>query len=117
MALHNKILIGLGLGIAVGALANIAGIGWLAATLVAIEPVGTAFIRLITMIVVPLIVASILTGAASLGDLSRLGRIGGKTIVFYMMTTAVAVTLGLVLSDLVIGLAGNANAAGLSDPL
>ena len=101
MALHNKILIGLGLGIAVGALANIAGIGWLAAALVAIEPVGTAFIRLITMIVVPLIVASILTGAASLGDLSRLGRIGGKTIVFYMMTTAVAVMLGLVLSDLV----------------
>ncbi len=101
MPLHTKILIGLVAGVAAGMLANFAGLGWLTAGLVALEPIGTAFIRLITMIVVPLIVASIILGAASLGDLTKLGRIGGKTIVYYMCTTAVAVSIGLLLSDLI----------------
>jgi len=101
MPLHTKILIGLVAGVAAGMLANFAGSGWLTAGLVALEPIGTAFIRLITMIVVPLIVASIILGAASLGDLTKLGRIGGKTIVYYMCTTAVAVSIGLLLSDLI----------------
>lgn len=101
MKLHNKILIGLVAGVGVGSLANLERIDWLQSALISLEPVGTAFIRLITMIVIPLIVASIILGAASLGDLTRLGRIGGKTIVYYLATTAVAVTLGLLLSNLV----------------
>ncbi len=101
MPLHTKILIGLVAGVAAGMLANFAGLDWLTAGLVALEPIGTAFIRLITMIVIPLIVASIILGAASLGDLTKLGRIGGKTIVYYMLTTAIAVTIGLLLSDLI----------------
>ena len=101
MALHNKILIGMALGAIAGGAANLANIGWLRSSLLGVEPVGTAFIRLITMIVVPLIVASLVVGAASLGDVRRLGRIGGKTVVCYLLTTAAAVTLGLVLSNLI----------------
>ena len=101
MALHTKILIGLVLGVALGLAANLLGIAWLAHTLVALEPIGTAFIRLITMVVVPLVVASLLIGTASLGDLRKLGRIGGKTVVYYMATTAIAVLIGLALSNIV----------------
>ena len=101
MPLHTKILIGLVAGVAAGMAANFAQLDWLTTALVALEPIGAAFIRLITMIVIPLIVASIILGAASLGDLTKLGRIGGKTIVYYMVTTAVAVTIGLLLSDLI----------------
>jgi len=101
MALYNKILIGLVLGVVAGLVANIADLAWLQAILEAVEPVGTIFIRLITMIVIPLVVASLLIGTASLGDIRKLGRIGGKTIAFYLSTTAIAVTIGLVLSQLV----------------
>ena len=101
MQLHNKILIGLAAGIAAGAVANVAEIGWLTSVIIFLEPIGTAFIRLITMIVIPLIVASIILGAASLGDLTKLGRIGGKTVVYYLFTTAVAVTIGLGISNLI----------------
>ena len=101
MALHNRILIGMALGAIVGGAANLANIGWLRSSLLGVEPIGTAFIRLITMIVVPLIVGSLVVGAASIGDIRRLGRIGGKTLVYFLLTTAAAVTLGLALSDLV----------------
>jgi proton glutamate symport protein len=101
MQLYNKILIGLAAGVGIGAIANFLGIGWLQATLQFIEPIGTLFIRLITMIVVPLVVASLVLGTASLGDIGRLGRLGGKTIALYLTTTAVAVTIGLVVSNVV----------------
>jgi len=101
MQLHTKIVIGLLLGIVLGLVANLFTIGWLTSTLAFVEPVGTAFIRLITMVVVPLVAASLLIGTASLGDLRKLGRIGGKTVVYYMATTAIAVCIGLVLSNLV----------------
>ena len=101
MQLYTKILIGLIAGAAVGAVANVGGIGWLRDLLVGIEPIGTAFIRLITMIVLPLVVASLLVGTASLGDLRKLGRIGSKTIIYYLFTTAAAVIIGLVISNLV----------------
>ena len=101
MQLYNKILIGLVAGTTVGAVANVADIGWLRDTLIALEPVGTAFIRLITMIVIPLVIASLMVGTASLGDLRKLGRIGGKTIVYYLFTTALAVGIGLLVSNVV----------------
>ncbi|MFW6205936.1 MAG: dicarboxylate/amino acid:cation symporter [Gemmatimonadota bacterium] len=101
MQLYTKILIGLGLGVAIGLVANLLGIEWLQTVLGALEPIGTAFIRLITMVVVPLVAASLLIGTASLGDLSKLGRIGGKTVAYYMTTTAIAVTIGIVLSNVV----------------
>ena len=64
-----------------------------------IKPVGTAFIRLIKMVVIPLIFASLLVGVASLGDLRKLGRIGGKTFAFYIAYYVTAVALGLILAN------------------
>jgi Na+/H+-dicarboxylate symporter len=101
MKLHTKIGIGLLAGVVVGLIANLAALGPLQQVIGWIEPVGTAFIRLIMMIVVPLVVASLVVGTASLGDIAKLGRIGGKTIAYYLVTTSVAITIGLVLSNVV----------------
>jgi len=101
LQLYNKILLGLILGVVAGFVANFFGLTWLQSVLIAIQPIGTAWIRLITMIVVPLVVASLLIGTVSLGDLRKLGRIGGKTLVYYMSTTAIAVTIGLLVSNVI----------------
>lgn len=101
MALHTKIIIALLLGVGAGFLSNVLGLTALQNVLGALEPIGTGWIRLITMIVVPLVVASLLVGTASLGDIRKLGRIGGKTLAYYLCTTAVAVTIGLVVSNVI----------------
>ncbi|HXF95466.1 MAG TPA: dicarboxylate/amino acid:cation symporter [Gemmatimonadales bacterium] len=101
MPLSTKILIGLGAGTATGLLAKLGGFDWLEAALAFLEPLGTAFIRLITMVVIPLVVASLLVGTASLGDLRKLGRMGGKTIGYYLVTTALAVTMGIAVANAV----------------
>ncbi len=101
MPLYVKILIGLIAGVLVGLAANILHLEWLRDFLLSIDFIGTLFIKLITMIVIPLVVASLLVGTASLGDIRKLGRMGGKTVAYYLCTTAVAVTIGLVLSNLV----------------
>lgn len=64
-----------------------------------VRPVGTAFIRLVKMVVIPLIFASLLVGVASLGDLRKLGRVGGKTFAFYIAYYVSAVALGLFLAN------------------
>ena len=64
---------------------------------VVIKPAGTIFIRLLMFVAIPLVLASLLVGAASLGDIRKVGRIGGKTLVFYLITIVSAITLGLVL--------------------
>jgi proton glutamate symport protein len=99
--LYTKILIGLIAGVATGTLANALGLLWLQDLLQRLEPIGTVFIRLIMMIVIPLIVASLILGTASLGDIRRLGRLGGKTVAFYLFTTAAAVTMGLLVSNVI----------------
>src|SRR5690625_5319499 len=60
-----------------------------------VEPLGILFLRLIQFIIIPLIVSSLIVGVASTGDMQTLGRIGGKTIVYYLTTTLIAVTIGL----------------------
>ncbi len=101
MRLHTQITIALILGLAAGLVANLLGIDPLTDALVAIEPIGTAWIRLITMVVIPLVFASLIVGTASLGDITKLGRIGGKTVAYYLATTAIAVSIGLLLSNLI----------------
>ncbi|HLQ72383.1 MAG TPA: dicarboxylate/amino acid:cation symporter [Bacillota bacterium] len=61
-----------------------------------VEPLGTLFLRLIQFIIIPLVVSSLIVGVASTGDMQTLGRIGGKTIVYYLATTLFAVSIGLV---------------------
>ncbi len=96
--LYTKILIGLILGVIVGIIGN--KIGIVPFLVVYVKPFGTAFIRLISMIVVPLVFASLLIGTASLDDVRKLGRIGGKTVFFYLCTTAFAIIIGLFLANL-----------------
>lgn len=64
------------------------------------KPFGDLFIRLIRMIVIPLVISSLIAGAAGMADLRKLGRVATKTIVYYMMTTSIAVTLGLVFANI-----------------
>lgn len=65
-----------------------------------IKPFGTIFLNLIKMVVVPVVLFSIMQGVISLKDIRKVGSIGGKTICFYMITTAFAVTLGLVFANI-----------------
>lgn len=65
-----------------------------------IKPIGDIFVRLLNMIAVPLVFASLLVGAASLSDLRNVARIGGKTITIFMVTTVLAITIGLVFANL-----------------
>src|SRR5690625_3207191 len=60
-----------------------------------VQPLGDLFLRLIQFIIVPLILASLIAGTASLGDIKSLGRLGGKTIGYYILTTLMAVLIGL----------------------
>ncbi|MFV1988930.1 MAG: dicarboxylate/amino acid:cation symporter [Gemmatimonadota bacterium] len=102
MQLHTKIMIALILGVVVGLVANLLALGWLVDFLTAIRQFGDAWIDLITMVVIPLVVASLIVGTASLGDITKVGRIGGKTLVYYLGTTAIAVVIGLILSNIMI---------------
>jgi len=94
LALHWQIIIGLVLGLVYGMVA--AQSGWGSFTTDWIAPFGTIFINLLKLIAMPLVLASLITGVASLSDLKKLSRIGGKTIGIYVGTTAVAVTIGLI---------------------
>lgn len=95
MQLSTKILIGLAAGVVAGILLQ--GAPDIANTW--IKPIGTLFLNLIKMIIVPLVLASLVVGTCGLGDVRKLGRIGGKTLAYYLLTTAFAVTLGLVLAN------------------
>ena len=101
MKLHNKILLGLVLGAVVGVAANLLlgsnhdVVTWVNTYLAG--PVGQIFLRLLFMIVMPLVFASIALGVTGLGDVRKLGRVGGKTLLYFLITTALAATLGILL--------------------
>ena len=92
--LHWQIIIGLVLGLIYGIIA--AAQGWNQFTADFIAPFGTVFLRLLQLIAVPLVLASLITGVASLSNLRKLSRIGGKTIFIYLSTTLVALVIGLI---------------------
>ena len=100
MKLHTKILLGLLVGAVLGVTANFtlggehAAVAWINKYLAG--PVGQIFLRMLFMIVVPLVFASIALGVAGLGDLRKVGRVGGKAIAYFLITTAVAATIGLI---------------------
>ncbi len=66
-----------------------------------LRPIGKIFMKLIKMVIVPLVFASLLVGVAGLGDIRKLGRLGGKTLLLYLTTTALAVSIGLLLAHAV----------------
>lgn len=93
LELHWKIIIGLVLGVFFGVFAATQGWGIFVSNW--ISPFGIIFINLLKLIAVPLVLSSLITGVASLSDLKKLSRIGGRTISIYIATTTVAVTIGL----------------------
>jgi dicarboxylate/amino acid:cation (Na+ or H+) symporter, DAACS family len=102
--LHTKILVGLLLGATAGISANIFGGGaaWIDATVDYVaQPIGQIFLRMLFMVVIPLVFSTLALGVAGLGDLRKLGRIGGKTLGFFLLTTTLAVLLGLALINIV----------------
>jgi len=99
IALHWQIIIGLFLGIIWALLSS--QLGWSEFTINWIAPFGTIFINLLKLIAVPLVLFSIINGVANIGDPSSLGRMGGKTLLAYLLTTVLAVTVGLVLVNLI----------------
>ena len=98
MQLHWQIIIGLLLGLVFGIISAI--FGWGQFTTDWIAPFGTIFIRLLKFIAIPLVLTSLITGIASLSDLKKLSRIGGKTISIYIVTTAISVSIGLITVNL-----------------
>lgn len=99
MALHWKILIGMLLGVIFGFL--MLQIEWGAAFItVWIKPLGTIFVKLLKLIAVPLILASLIKGISDLKDISKFASIGLKTIVIYVLTTVVAISIGLTLVNI-----------------
>jgi DAACS family dicarboxylate/amino acid:cation (Na+ or H+) symporter len=104
MNLYNKIFIGLIVGAVGGVVCNF----WFPdAPLLAItqkylsDPLGKIFLNLLIMMVIPLVFASLSLGVAQIGDLKKLGRIGLKTISYFLVVTAIAVVIGLVLVNLI----------------
>lgn len=65
-----------------------------------VQPLGDLFLRLIKFIVVPLVLASLVVGVASTGNVKKLGRMGGKTVLYYLATTAIAIVIGLAAGNL-----------------
>ncbi len=86
------IVVGVVAGLACGALFGEAMVG--------IEWLGTLFLNALKMTIIPLIVAAVISGVASLGDVRKLGRVGGFTVLYYASTTAVAVAIGLFVVNL-----------------
>lgn len=66
-----------------------------------VQPLGSIFMALLNMLIVPLVLSSLIVGVASLGDLKALGRIGVKTVVLYLVTTAIAIAIGLALGNII----------------
>ncbi len=94
IALHWKILIGMVIGILFGFLMNSVdgGRGFVTEW---IKPLGTIFINLLKLIAVPLILASLIKGISDLKDISKIKKMGGRTIIIYVFTTVVAIIIGL----------------------
>lgn len=105
MKLHTKILVGLAIGAVLGITANVMlgadhpTVEWINKYLAG--PIGQIFLRMLFMIVMPLVFASIALGVAGLGDIRHVGRVGAKTMAYFLVTTILSATLGLVLVNIV----------------
>ena len=100
IALHWKILIGMSLGVLFGVSFSFIPSGDLFISNY-IKPFGTIFINLLKLIAVPLILASLIKGISDLKDISKLSKMGGRTIIIYLITTLTAVTIGLILVNVI----------------
>ncbi|MDZ7755963.1 dicarboxylate/amino acid:cation symporter [Rhodohalobacter sp.] len=91
--LHWQIIIGMILGLIWGLFSSVVGLNEFTSNY--IRPFGDIFITLLKLIAVPLVLASLVVGVSNLNDMSQLSRMGGKTIGIYLVTTTLAITIGL----------------------
>ena len=95
LALHWKILIGMLSGVTFGfIMLEVGGADFVASW---VKPIGTIFVKLLKLIAVPLILASLIKGISDLKDISKFASIGLKTIIIYVLTTVIAISIGLIL--------------------
>ena len=99
LALHWKIIIGMLLGVVFGLIASY--FNWTEFTSFWIKPWGIIFVNLLKLIALPLVFASLVKGVASLSSISNLSKIGGKTIIFYLLSTVISVVIGLTLVNVI----------------
>jgi Na+/H+-dicarboxylate symporter len=92
LPLWQKIVIGMILGITVGIIFG--------EDAVILKPIGSLFVNTIKMLIVPLVFCSIIVGITSMQDTSKMGRIGFKAVIFYLLSTAVAISIGLALGNI-----------------
>jgi len=103
MALHNRILLGLVIGAATGLAANaILGaddprLAWVVTSVAA--PIGSLFLRLLLMVVIPLVFAALVVGVAGIGDVRKLGRVGAKSFGYTLVISAISVAIGIALAN------------------
>ncbi len=107
MKIHVAIAIGLIGGLLFGLTAAAIGTPELLALAQGVEPLGTAFVNLLKMVVVPLVGTTLFVGVAGMGDLRRLGRIGLLTLLFFAATTTLAILIGMGTMRLLLPLAGD----------
>lgn len=98
LPLHTKILIGLVAGILWGILA--ANLGWAQANSWYVAPLGKIFVNLLKLIAIPMIITSLVVGVSSLNDINKLGRIGGRTLGIFVATTVFAISIGLLVANI-----------------
>jgi Na+/H+-dicarboxylate symporter len=103
VTLTTKVLMGMGLGIVVGLLVNLLGAGegtWVGEYLVGglFAVVGKMFVTALKMLVVPLVFFSLISGVVGIGDLGSLGKVGAKSFVLYLLTTAIAIALAITIA-------------------
>ena len=99
LAMHWQILLGMLAGILFGFAA--VQLGFEKLTIDWVKPFGTIFINSLKLIAIPLIITSLIKGVSDLQDIAKLSKMGGRTIVLYLLTTVVAVTLGLIIVNVV----------------
>ena len=96
LALHWKILLGMALGVIAGLLMTLVD-GGMQLVQDWIKPFGKIFINSLKLIAIPLILAALIKGVSDLKDISKLSKMGTRTIIIYIMTTVIAVSIGLIL--------------------
>ncbi len=115
--LSTKIFIGLILGIILGLVINTFHLEFLLVNI--IEPVGTIFLNLMKMVIVPLIFCTLIMSITNVGDMSKLGFLGKRTIIYYLCTTVVAAIIGLTVALMIkpgIGVPMNTEGFVMSEP-
>ena len=99
MALHWKILIGMVSGILFGIIISYMGMQWFVKDW--IKPFGTIFINMLKLIAIPLIIVSLIKGIVDLHDINKFKTMGVRTFVLYIVTTVIAVSIGLILVNII----------------